>query len=255
MRLTNFLNELNKYKEIDHNILIDLLKKKCKNNLKSLINGKVTIYRGDDNFRKVGDIVLISPGDRISANTSNEYTILFSDVLSSWKKYPKRNHSIICSTDYKYADTYGTSYIIIPFDNTNVGICPSYDFWESFNNAFREILDFKSDSFLLTTLNDFLSYIKFENNINILEKKFSEIYSKYKNSNYYGIFMLDKLKSAFYDKSIYDVLNKYFSPEYNGFILKSNLLGLPEKREIWFDNQAIALHSEYFDLDHFRDYI
>jgi hypothetical protein len=52
--------------------------------------------------------------------------------LSNWKTYPDRKH---CVRGYNMLDRIGNSgeaYVVIPFDNSRVGICPAASFYRSF---------------------------------------------------------------------------------------------------------------------------
>lgn len=95
------------------------------------------IYRGMKDCEK--NISISTPKLRMSQNTDNIYTKLFSDILPSWKNYPKRNRSFICSTSkYKasgYAGNNSGLYIVFPKNGSNVGICSSSDLWFSFETV------------------------------------------------------------------------------------------------------------------------
>jgi hypothetical protein len=67
---------------------------------------------------------------RRSANTHNTYT-MYMDNSPIWSDFPKRSHSMICSSGY-YAEDFGNLYAVFPYDNTPIGICPDFDLWESF---------------------------------------------------------------------------------------------------------------------------
>lgn len=71
------------------------------------------------------------PVGRVSANTSNEFTLMVDNVLSSWKNYPKRSESFICSTSQFQAEAFGDLHLLFPLGNANVGICSENDMWSS----------------------------------------------------------------------------------------------------------------------------
>ena len=73
------------------------------------------------------NLSILTPGERVSQNTNNIYTTLFSDILPSWKDYPPRNKSFICTSDYSTALAFGQpySYVVLPKNGTNIGICRS----------------------------------------------------------------------------------------------------------------------------------
>lgn len=111
MRLNNFLNEGSLYKELSDVNVIKTLKENCKRALNHYIQHSRDfrfkfIWRGDMQIDK--DFYLFKGNKsfvRKSANTSNHYTIMFSELLPSWKNIPKRNKSLICSTSV--SDAYG----------------------------------------------------------------------------------------------------------------------------------------------------
>ena len=90
---------------------------------------------------------------RKSANTQNYYTLIV-DNHSNWKNYPKRSQSFICTTSDRVALGYGDPYLVIPFDNANIGICPDSDYWTSFEKSFVK-LKINGAFYSLVTLNGF----------------------------------------------------------------------------------------------------
>ena len=80
------------------------------------------IYRGVklmSNEVNHNDVMLFNPKaiERKSANTNNFYTWIVDD-LDSWKDYPKRSKSLICSNSTS-TRAYGPLYRVIPFKNAN----------------------------------------------------------------------------------------------------------------------------------------
>lgn len=91
------------------------------------------IYRGDK--RLEGNTVIgVTPGIRVSQNTSNTYTSLFSGVLPSWDEYPPRNKCAVCTNNVDKALVYANREIfyIFPKNGTKIGICPKDDIWYCF---------------------------------------------------------------------------------------------------------------------------
>lgn len=89
------------------------------------------VYRGS---RGQADSYLVYPAvvGRKSANTTNEYTLLMSNH-PTWKKFPRRDSSIICTTNKKMASGYGRAYAVILPKPFKLGVCPAEDLWESFD--------------------------------------------------------------------------------------------------------------------------
>jgi hypothetical protein len=99
---------------------------------------KVAIYKGSDNYGTEQGVFYRDPTahaqPRISANTQN-YVTLWVDNSPKWSHFPKRGRSLICSTDPDTASGYGEVAVIIPLQDTNIGICPAADFWDSFSET------------------------------------------------------------------------------------------------------------------------
>lgn len=100
---------------------------------------KCQIFRGDEKLNK--EISIIKPGKRASQNTSNYYTLLISYLLPSWKDFPKRDSSFICTTDPDMASRYGRGnyFIVFPENGANLGVCSASDFWYSFENQLEDM--------------------------------------------------------------------------------------------------------------------
>lgn len=108
-------------------------------------NNAPHIYRG---MTGVFDIAKIQPGVRKSQFTSNIYTQLISEILPSWKDYPKRNRSFICTNDkskaYLYTrGTQGSVYEVLPKNGAKIAICPAKDIWKSFKGSNLKEVDFE----------------------------------------------------------------------------------------------------------------
>lgn len=221
MRLYSFLNEAinNVETEINKDEFYKLLKEKCKNNLKDVLNSKsIHIYRGI----KIDDRFLKFTGNKIrkSANTSNYYTILFSDILESWKNIPKRNKSLICTTDYIKASEYGQAYLVIPYDNTKIAYCDADDFW---NITMSSKILWQNSIRQLTYINTILSKLKIKDT-EIDIKKFLD----------WTIYNLDEYAEKNIDSNLDDVVN----------ILKNLAISCLDKRAHILDtNKNIKKHE------------
>jgi hypothetical protein len=99
------------------------------------INSEFEIYRG---MEKGGQKVLKGSSlgtARASRNTSDFYNVLVSQLLPSWKQFPPRAHSFICTNHMGTARSYGGragTYRVFPKGDPIIGICPRGDFWNSF---------------------------------------------------------------------------------------------------------------------------
>ena len=79
-----------------------------------------------------------TPASRRSRNTLNIYT-LFVDNDPSWEAYPNRSQSLICISDYQSAAGYGRPYAVLFENNSEIGLCPSNDWWDSFQSMSVEL--------------------------------------------------------------------------------------------------------------------
>lgn len=135
---------------------IKLLNEHCKDSL-WMLQQNSPIWRGDSKksslalYNKAESFAVVDPSktERRSQNTSNWYTIIL-DNSPFMAEFPKRSRSLICSTDFMYAEDYsgGEPVAIIPFDGVKIGVCPESDMWgtqiklgrsdsiDSFNSAF-----------------------------------------------------------------------------------------------------------------------
>ena len=111
-----------------------ILHQKCKQALQSYRKNNI-IYRGL--YDKSINFGLVDPKKftRASANTENYYTLIVSNS-PRWKNYPRRDQSLICSTERNTAYSYGEPYVILPFDRSRIGIVPGTDFWYGFEKSF-----------------------------------------------------------------------------------------------------------------------
>lgn len=110
---------------IDVKKAVTLLNANCKDGLKAISNGGL-LYRG---FKHKNAVMTIDTtnGERTSRDTNNLYQVMM-DTSSELKDYPKRSHSLICSTDINEAGSYGSVMVIIPFDGTELAITNCDDF-------------------------------------------------------------------------------------------------------------------------------
>ena len=130
-----FLEEV-QYDEMDLDAAIKIINTKCKDAF-WMIHSNTPFYRGDPNVpndvEELGFAIADpSKTERKSANTTNYYTVIL-DNIPSMAEYPKRSKSFICTTSHLKARDFArqsTPYIIIPFDNVDIGVVNSGDLWD-----------------------------------------------------------------------------------------------------------------------------
>lgn len=122
------LDEIKQYKkQIDTEEEVwKLLNKHCKDAI-----GQLPIVRGMNEIYSGYAVMHGAAGKRMSANTSNHYTVILDAVLP--KEFPKRSGSIICANwkNRAYAAGYGVPYAIVPFDGVKIGVCPGRDIFDT----------------------------------------------------------------------------------------------------------------------------
>ena len=131
MKLYEVTNGASRTHEISEKEFVNYLFQNCKLSAKQI--NKYPIFRGVSTKLRlmVGDTSNGSP--RQSKNTANYYT-LWIDNSPEWEQFPKRSRSFICSTSLDYASDFGDTYLVIPFDDAKIGVCPEHDIWFSFES-------------------------------------------------------------------------------------------------------------------------
>jgi len=201
------------------------------------------IFRG---MYDKGDFYKIDPSSstRVSANTSNYYTLLI-DSFESWGEYPKRSNSIICGSSriitksYSYKFQKRDMYVVIPLvEDCEFSIAPVDDFWESFENVNDELsIDTLMEFNLILTqyfnVKETDTLIEIKDKINL---KHGDMPDDYWTSFQNGI---DK------HGSVYEYFDYIFSPNLNGFvkIQYDNGTVLPKHRELWTDSECLLVRA------------
>lgn len=101
---------------------------KCSDALDAFANHGQVIYRGES---QDGDVLLLdySKGTRRAQNTFDYYRILMDEYLKS-KDFPLRGKSMICSGDQEYADSYGNTFAIFPFNGVKIADVGEVDIFD-----------------------------------------------------------------------------------------------------------------------------
>lgn len=275
----------------DEDELISLFKSDYSEALNQHKQGN-NIYRGAKYYLYgYNDLaVMVSPGIRVSQDSvPNVYTILMSEIFHSWKDFPKRNRSHICSLGLDTANKFNNcTYYVFPKNGTKIGVCPDKDIWTSFNTKydksaialsriiiyiFNLILDYKYE---LETLKNFF------NNSSDTLRLFKEFNEKFvtiddKKMQEYVIAFTDKYNCTLL--SDYEIFVKRNSNKSDflrfieqnifdtkGFITVdiSNLGSKIDKRknlpslmasqnEVWFEGDAIYMPIEDMYFEWIRD--
>ncbi len=241
MRLDNFLLNEGRSMELGEKEAHNFMTKHCQDAMKGS-----EIFRGNRTLR--ADYYLIDTSvadDRISPFAANNiYNLLLSN-LPSWKHYPKRNRSVICTTDKNNASGRGdgTFYRVLPIDNSKIGICPSSDIFYAFEGV---------GVWTLNDLNRDLESFFEDNGITDNIKWIDKDFSKFTNA----CRKVDKLKK---EESLTDLpewmnsyeigkdffidwLDEILSPNNNGFkLINAGDKFDDDRAEVWTDGKCLLV--------------
>jgi hypothetical protein len=195
--------------------------------------------------------------ERPSANTSNYFTLLCSYLLPSWKGWPQRSKSFICTTNESTASNYGLPYRVYPKGDPLIAFCPANDFWESFETHAEKWLDFNGVDDLngkLKSLFNVADRAAMSGHLHRFDKAWN--YARQTQSIpetpvfdrivYSGLFhepFNENLISHF--PSFTALLSHFFDPLENGFkTAKLSQLGhIATDNEVWFSGEAYFIDS------------
>lgn len=205
----------------------------------------IEIYRHINYFDDEYGIVDPSKFERESAYASHNYYTLLFDNLPSWKGWPKRSKSIVCTTSsdqaFNRASFSGAAYEVHPKKGSKIAVCPAEDIWFSFIDVERNIGN-------LNDLNRLLYYNLFEENdistynemldydITIDELK-DNMHEEDYFSEGFNILFFDIKKN---EKIITGYLNRILDPDKNGFKLISSGHNLPDTVEVWIEGECLV---------------
>jgi len=212
---------------------------------------------------------------RVSANTSNDYTVL-TDAHPGWQKYPKRSESLICTTanNIEYAQDFGEVFMILPENGAKIGLCSGFDFWESFPIFTKHLRKSFSDRYIsgVNIFNDTLRGLMHAADIKLPEHNTSYVklvgalnqisdYIQNKNSPHVSAeekkFFATVLSG---EESMLEFCNRILDPETNGFKLVSYKELKPystKNHEVWLSAPSLAIISpehDYPELSEIYDY-
>jgi hypothetical protein len=254
MRFQQFITK-GRSKKIKKDKVIDLIKNNCQQALNKY-KKDIIIFRG---IERNTDFLFVDPKSdkpRRSANTKNYYTLI-NDNSPYWKQYPKRSESLICTTDKNMSMGYGTSYIVLPYDNAKIGVCSEIDYWDSFPNLFRLVDGYYNMAFF----NRELVLLFQQVGIKLSDKSYKGL------QHSFGLFDLtfnhdiESIESLIY-KDEYNILKGYekvwdlmkhfntlLTPEPNKFgLYKINNFGRYTNREVWTDSKSVLINIDNKDI-------
>jgi hypothetical protein len=244
-------------KEIDIEEFKKLLRENCHDFI-SLVKNLDYNFNEKRNFlfRKFkeshGDFIYSYPSQsehvRIApwSGWGNYHNLMVSN-LESWKDYPRRNKSLICAGIKRAIGHEGSQlYLIIPYDKTKIGVCPKYEFWESFKTYTEDRI------YLPNWCKRIINIVETENDIKLGGESWEEILpyldKKYARYKFKHLIKLPWYNELVVNKTLLQNLNEYLSPKSNGFVLKTfkdlHPLLLSSDHECWFEGECIMISYE-----------
>lgn len=238
-KFKQFLNE-GRSKSIKFDESVEIARDNCKDAIRKWMS-EHKIFRTFDHNDKY---LLLDPrgSTRTSSNTLNYYTLWINNH-ESWKSFPTRE--VICSGGSgQRAFSHGASatYAVLPFDGSNIGICPQDDIWDSFGIietfGFADANDLNNWIYWdLPEVPEFNwgSFKKKTKKINIKEDLYRKSSSKSTVQKYFN-------NEDFI--SLYDFMEVALDPKRNGFDLQKiskYKLGPGDNKEVWIDQPCLMV--------------
>ena len=227
--------------EDDENILlekykdqIDIAIEKYKQN--------VAIYRGSNNYDE--NVKYVDPTTRTtyrkSANTFNYYNLWMSNN-PQWAEYPKRNKSLICTTNKYISENYGFTRVVIPLIDCKIGICSKSDLWASFTKikGLDSINNWLHDHFLNTFPHQRFNHLTYEE----FMQKLKEV--KPDKEKYMFAANLEKLLKIYGDAE--GVMHEILDPDINNFTVTTwKQFNITGNKEVWLSAPCLLIEPSMF---------
>lgn len=246
MRLNEY-TELRRGTTIPKEMALKFLSTKHKDSYDS----KLYIFRGAYGY---GEYAYIDPSKskepRISRNTYNYYTLMM-DNFQSWRKYPKRSKSIICTTDYRYADGMGDVYYVFPENGAKIGVCPDEDIWNvivkygNFESAYTDMVDLIRN--ILWYIPEIHSDIRLYTD---LVKAFKSIdANKERINDKSNLELFKDMWKEYYNSNLtfLEFMQEIIKPSNGNFSLRTAGDSIPNKREVWISEPCVLVKYDSMD--------
>ena len=187
-----------------------------------------------------------SQGERKSQNTSNHYTMLM-DNSPYMKGWPKRGRSFICSSGYSYPSSFGSVYMMIPFDGVKIAVCPYRDLWATplsfpeFNRKYGKPDYYTGD------WSDFNYWL--EARLGIKSTSFKDMIAYTKTYGFREILEYNVAPASLpvQPENFIPYLQQRLSPKNTGLKLMSipqYAAKKPDDREVWFSGPCYAISRD-----------
>lgn len=261
-----YLDNTDDNRIIIENIQKELLSPEYSQAVEAYKNGHM-IFRGQKR-QEEHLAAVVTPGTRKSQDNANVYTKLMSEILPSWKEYPRRDKAVICSNNYEYAKKFSETapFIIFPQNNTKIGLCPRYDIWVSFSriqekncyrlNSFGEflidfisiILNIERDIVENLFLRDKNTILEVFREVNIKSRQLyqkirnTEISNPFKNKHEILQYLFNNIGSGNFN--LINILDEYLMNPYENNFRLVDIDDIPRdgNQEMWFEGQHLMIH-------------
>lgn len=216
----------------------------------------VRLYRSSADS---GMVALAKPFFRTSAGTGNEYTLLISEILPSWRNYPKRNYCIICAGNRSSAEEYQEPgravYCVLPKNGASIAIAPAADMWYSFprlrkygietlDDFNRELVSFLSSASGMQK--SAIEQIFQDSDVPAVLKLFKDIEADAKTLKRTSLpkfedFLVSGLNIG---EPLAMLLDRLLSPDANGFSVCRISEAAEVKTEVWTSSECLFLDEK-----------
>lgn len=238
------------YTKLTETDALEIIRKNCKH-FKSIAENGPNIYRG---IQSTEDYMLFDPKDlmRKSAQGESNYYTLLIDNSKHWKGYAKRSKSAICTTSYGGAAAYGSDggsvYYVVPFDDSNVSVCPDSDIWWSFAGTISDDL---------TNLNGFIDSLFKSLKMSAKDTDFDELKTALssiteipaKIKNKFGSHLKTLFDSQKENENLFELIDRQLKPLANGFKTgnyKSMTQYMKGEKEVFTDTKCVMIRKKVY---------
>jgi hypothetical protein len=226
-------------------------------------NNDIRIYRGMPSESKIlfADSRTVNRRASSGGNTVNA----FVSNDESWASFPKRDSSFICATGSDALDItneFGKSYIVLPIGNPNIGIAPTTDFWDGFQQTLTDFRNQEENRLFFYGSNDISDMVR-----DIGRKLFRRDASSFEEvASINGLIrrlkkidpakiaeLLEKFPINFFrpenTQTLFEFMRELLSPTENNFstIKLGNLQLWQYSKECWFSGEAIFISLDIAD--------
>lgn len=244
--------------------LLTFIRRHCSKSI-WMFDNLTPIWRGERQAQALlgndGVVVIdTTKSERSSQNTRNWYTLIL-DNHPAYKDFPKRSQSIICTTKYTTAQSYGrdNAMAVIPFDSAKIGWVNAPDIWKKSVNidGSRESLIGMNDFFdRLESLglkdNDWQSFIEFDKNLktdegmrNIVRDELSGISVDDRALDDWMDNFLNKIREAYADLNM-EVHTPESIKKYQEMFTSSTSMAA-KGSEMWIGGKVLCLDEAIFE--------